>query len=72
MSSLANESISYHLAEYVAVMTELEQRFPTMTRDQLQHLISLTAVASGDLPQRCAEFLLTLSTVCPGLSLTEK
>lgn len=72
MTSLAEQSINHHLEEYVAVMTELESKLPGLHREQLQQIIHLVAVASGDLPQRCAEFLLTLATVCPCLALTEK
>lgn len=69
MTSPIEQSIAVHLEDYLAVMTELESKL-AMPRDHLQQIIHLVAVASGDLPQRTAEFLLTLATVCPDLKLS--
>lgn len=67
---MTEQSILDHMADYLAVMTKLERKLG-LSRDQLQLIIHLVAVASNDLPQRSAEFLLTLATVCPALKLTE-
>jgi hypothetical protein len=70
--SLANECINHNLEEYIDVMTDLESKLPDLGRERLEQIIHLVAVASCDLPQKIAEFLLTLATVCPHLVMTEK
>ena len=67
---MAEQFMAAHMEEYLAVLTALERKFPDLSRDRLQQIIHLAAVASGDLTQRTAESLLTLATVCPSLKLS--
>jgi hypothetical protein len=66
--SLSVQAINHNLEDIALLVEEIHQLRPELSIERIGYLIQMLAMASNDVPQRCAEFLYAFFLVCPQLS----
>lgn len=69
-ASLSVQSISRNMEDMTRLVADIRELRSDLSIEQIGYLVQMLAMASNDVPLRCAEFLYALLLVCPQAQLS--